>query len=123
MGLERRRTPRYQFIAQTEIVEIESGAKFKAQTGDLSIGGCFLDMLAPLPQDSLIQLTISHAKGKFTALGRIVFVFPQLGMGVIFTDIEPAQHAVLEQWVAELDRSCRLAAFALGAGLGMNRPA
>lgn len=102
MGSERRRAPRYQFIADAEVVEVESGAKLKAKTGDLSIGGCFLDTLNPSPIGTEIRVTILRENTKFTGLGRVVFVFPNLGMGVVFTSSETSQVAILEAWLAEL---------------------
>jgi hypothetical protein len=102
MGSERRRAPRYQFIADAEVVEIESGTTLKAKTGDLSIGGCFLDMLNPSPEGTEIRVTISRGNSTFTGLGRVVFVFPNLGMGVAFTTSEVLQTAILEGWIEEL---------------------
>ena len=102
MGTERRRAPRYQFIADAEVVEVESGTKLKAKTGDLSIGGCFLDTLNPSPEGTEIQVTIWRGNTKFAAVGHVVFVFPNLGMGVTFTSSTPSQVAILEAWLAEL---------------------
>ncbi len=104
MHLERRRARRYQFIADAEITEITSTSNLEAKTGDLSAGGCFLDMRNPLPEGTEIQVRISHANTKFTALGRVVFVFPNLGMGVTFTSVETDQQAVLHEWLTELSR-------------------
>jgi PilZ domain len=104
MSLERRRAPRFQFVADAEVVEIESGAKLKAKTGDLSIGGCFLDMLNPSVEGIEIQVSIVWASRSFTACGRVVFVFPRLGMGVTFIRIDSDQLPILEEWIAELER-------------------
>ena len=102
MGSDRRRAPRYQFIADAEVVEIESGAKFRAKTGDLSIGGCFLDLLNPSPEGTEIRVTILRENAKFTGLGRVVFVFPNLGMGVVFTSSASNEVAILESWLGEV---------------------
>jgi len=102
MGTERRRAPRYQFIADAEVVEVGSGIKLKAKTGDLSIGGCFLDVLNPSPEGTEIQVTIFRENAKFSGLGRVLFVFPNLGMGVVFTSLLPAEVTILEGWLAEL---------------------
>jgi len=96
MGSERRRAPRYQFIADAEVVEVESGTKLKAKTGDLSIGGCFLDTLNPSPEGTEIRVTIWRGNTTFAAVGRVVFVFPNLGMGVTFTSLTPSHVAILE---------------------------
>jgi len=105
MDSERRRAPRYQFIAEAELVEIESGTRLKARTGDLSIGGCFLETLNPSPEGTEIQVTILQGTTKFTGLGRVVFVFPNLGMGIVFTSSAASQVAILEAWLAELKLS------------------
>jgi hypothetical protein len=102
MDLERRRAPRYQFVADAEVTEIVSSTCLHARTGDLSVGGCFLDMLNPPPEGTEIRVRVSHANTNFTALGRVVFVFPNVGMGVMFTIVENDQQAVLQKWLIEL---------------------
>jgi hypothetical protein len=102
MDSERRRAPRYPFIADAEVIEIASDTKLSAKTSDVSIGGCFLDMLNPSPEGTEIQVRISHAGTTFTALGRVVFIFPNMGMGVVFTRVEDNQLAALQKWLAEL---------------------
>lgn len=49
MSAERHRAPRYQFIADAEVDEIQSETKFRAKTGGISLGGCFPDLLNPAP--------------------------------------------------------------------------
>jgi hypothetical protein len=104
MDSERRRAPRYPFIADAEVIETASDTKLSAKTSDLSIGGCFLDMLNPSPEGTEIQVRISHASTTFTARGRVVFVFPNMGMGVVFTRVEDNQLAALQKWLSELSR-------------------
>jgi hypothetical protein len=104
MDSERRRAPRYPIIADAEITEIVSDTKLSARTSDLSVGGCFLDMLNPSPEGTAIRVRISHTNTTFTALGRVVFLFPNMGMGVMFTSVEANQQAVLQKWLEELGR-------------------
>jgi hypothetical protein len=102
MDSERRRAPRYPFIAEAEVTETSSDTKLVAKTSDLSIGGCFLDMLNPSPQDTAVRVRISHENTTFTALGSVVFVLPNMGMGVVFTRVEHDQQAILQKWIASL---------------------
>jgi hypothetical protein len=102
MDSERRRAPRYPFIADAEVTEIASDTKLNAKTSDLSIGGCFLDMLNPSPEGTDVGVRISHASTTFTALGRVVFVLPNMGMGVVFRSVEDNQLAVLQEWLSKL---------------------
>ena len=105
MDSERRRSPRYQFVADTEIAEITSNKRLGGRSSDLRSGGCFLDMLNPSPEGTEIRVTVHHASASFTALGRVVFVFPSVGMGVVFTNVEEDQLAVLRKWLADLSGS------------------
>jgi c-di-GMP-binding flagellar brake protein YcgR len=104
MDTERRRAPRYPIIADAQVTEIASETKLSARTSDLSAGGCFLDMLNPSPEGTEIAVRISHGDGTFTARGRVVFVFPNMGMGVMFTNVPASQQAILEKWLEELSR-------------------
>ena len=102
MDSERRRHPRLPIIADAEVTEIASDTKLSAKTSDLSAGGCFLDMLNPSPEGAEIAVRISHADATFTARGRVVFVFPNVGMGVMFTDVPASQQAILHRWLEEV---------------------
>ena len=99
MDSERRRSPRYRFIADVEIIDAVSDAQIKARTTDLSIGGCFLDMLNPSPKGTELRVTISHAGSTFTAVGRVAFVVPNMGMGVAFTNVDGNQFGILQKWL------------------------
>jgi len=59
-------------------------------------------MVNPLPEGTDIRVTVHHASASFTAVGRVVFVFPNTGMGVVFTKVEEGQFAVLRKWLADL---------------------
>jgi len=102
MDSDRRRAPRYRFIADAEITEIISATKLPARTSDLSIGGCFLDMLNPSPKGAQIRVKISHASATFHAIGSVAFVIPNMGMGVAFTNVEGNQVAILQKWLLGL---------------------
>src|SRR5260370_6964093 len=102
MESDRRRHPRFPIIADAEVTEIASDTKLSAKTSDLSAGGCFLDMLNPSPEGTEIAVRISHADTTFTARGKGVFVFPNMGLGVMFTDVPPIHQAILQKWLDEL---------------------
>ena len=105
MDSERRQAPRYPFIAEAEVTEISSDTRLVAKTGDLSISGCFLDMLNPTPQGTDVRVKILHENTTFIALGKVVFILPNMGMGVMFTSIEHDRQAILQKWIAMLSRA------------------
>lgn len=104
MGAERRSSPRYRFVAEAEVVEVESDTKLRARTSDLSIGGCFLDMLNPSPKGTEIRVNIWYQGAAFTACGRVAFVVPNIGMGVAFSRVDGNQVQVLQRWLSDLSR-------------------
>jgi len=49
LGSERRRTPRYTFIASAELIEEASDVRIATRVSELSLYGCYLDMMNPFP--------------------------------------------------------------------------
>jgi hypothetical protein len=100
MDSERRGAPRVQLVVSAEIIDLHSNAHLKAQTSDLSILGCFLDMLNPLREGTEIQIRLIHKGTTFTAIGAVSNSENNLGMGVRFTDIKSDQEAILKKWLS-----------------------
>ncbi len=101
MAIERRTSPRHAFIAETEVTVIATNTTPKARTTDISIDGCFLDMLNPSPKGTDIRVKISHGGSTFEALGIVVLVVANLGMGIAFANVDGNQKALLQKWISE----------------------
>ncbi|MGA9883100.1 MAG: PilZ domain-containing protein, partial [Candidatus Acidiferrales bacterium] len=91
-------------IASVELVEAQSDTHLRARISDLSLVGCYLDTTNPLPMSTEVRLNIVHNDAAFSALGVVAHCQPNMGMGIRFTDVQLDQHAILEQWLAELVR-------------------
>src|SRR5260370_27331284 len=102
MPLERHRARRYSFHASVEMTDLQSETQTKEQTSDLSLFGCHVDTLKPLPPGTKVRIKISHRSESLEALGRVAFVRPNAGMGIFFTGIEPHDQLVLDKWIGEL---------------------
>ena len=99
MGEERRRTPRYPFIATAEVIDQSSRASISTRVSELSLHGCYLDMPNPLPKDAEITVKI-YSEGKFfESTGTVVYSQPNLGVGVTFRAIRSQFLSVLKQWL------------------------
>jgi PilZ domain len=96
-----RRSPRIPFIAAAEIIEVDTEVRLTARTGDLSQGGCYLDMVNPLPQGTAVKVAIAHGDRTFGATAKVVYSQTPLGMGLEFRDIDPNNQPTLGQWLAE----------------------
>jgi hypothetical protein len=98
---ERRRTPRYVFFASAELYEEKSEVRVASRLSELSLHGCYLDMMNPFPVDTIILLKISSGETLFAAKGRIIYSQPNMGAGVVFLEVEPQYQAVLGHWLEE----------------------
>jgi hypothetical protein len=96
-----RRSPRIPFIAAAEIIEVDTEVRLTARTGDLSQGGCYLDMVNPLPQGTAVKVAIAYGDRIFGATAKVVYSQTPLGMGLEFRDIDPNNQPTLGQWLAE----------------------
>ena len=96
------RARRYSFHASVELTDLQSETQTKEQTRDLSLFGCHVATLKPLPPGTKVRIKISHRSESLEVLGRVAFVRPNAGMGIFFTRIEPHDQLVLDKWIAEL---------------------
>jgi hypothetical protein len=98
---ERRRTPRYIFIASAELIEEKSDVRVASRVSELSRHGCYLDMMNPFPTGTLVLLKIWAADTVFQTKGRIIYSQPNMGAGVVFLDVEPKYLPILQHWLEE----------------------
>lgn len=102
---ERRSSPRYLLVATTEIMEPIARIRLSGRTAEIGGGGCYIDILNPLPKGSVIQLFIRRDSGTFQTWGRVAYAHEGIGMGVQFFDTAPEQTRILKEWLEELSAS------------------
>ena len=95
------RARRYSFHASVELTDLQSETQTKEQTSDLSLFGCHVDTLKPLPPGTKVRIKISYRSENFDALGKVVHTRQNSGMGILFTKIELNDQLVLDKWIAE----------------------
>ena len=101
MEREKRRTPRYIFIASAELCEEQSVVRVASRVSELSLHGCYLDMMNPFPPGTLILLKIFAGDLTFQSKAKIVYATPNVGAGVAFLDVEPKYDYILRSWLDE----------------------
>jgi hypothetical protein len=106
--LELRSFSRYSFTASAEVTDVKSQTRINARISDLGRGGCYVDTISPFVVDRDVKVRIVKDKIWLSAHGRVVYSTIGMGMGLIFTVVEPADRSILEKWIAELsgDPSC-----------------
>ena len=102
MERERRRTPRYIFIASAELYEERTDVRVASRVSELSLNGCYLDMMNPFPTGTLVLLKIFAGEMTFQSKGKVVYSTPNMGAGVAFLEVEPKYEYILKQWIEDL---------------------
>lgn len=102
MSTEIHRATRFPFAANIELTDVRSERVVAGRTSDLSVFGCYVRTTTPFPQGTKVTLRIAHEGGNFTAFGKVVYVKPNAGMGITFSNIEPAHQTILEKWIANI---------------------
>jgi hypothetical protein len=99
MGRERRRTPRYIFIASAELYEEKSDVRVSTRVSELSLHGCYLDMMNPFPTGTIVRLKIVAAEMTLETRAKVVYSTQNVGAGVAFLDVEPKNQYIIERWM------------------------
>jgi PilZ domain len=102
MELEKRRTPRYIFIASAELFDERTDVRVATRVSELSLHGCYLDMMNPFPAGTLVVLKIFAGDLTFQSKGKIIYATPNMGAGVVFVDVEPKYDYILRHWLEDL---------------------
>ena len=99
MFTEKRRSPRFPFVAAAEINDKESNGKLVTRVSELSANGCYIDEQNPFPSGTIVALKIVSESQVFEATARVLYAHPNLGMGLMFEDISLRSGVVLREWL------------------------
>jgi hypothetical protein len=96
---ERRRTPRYPFVAVAELINEKERTKMEVRVTELSLNGCYFDMVNPLPDGTPIHVKIYFENEFFEAKGKVIYAQPNIGMGATFEEMPTYAVPVLKKWL------------------------
>jgi hypothetical protein len=102
-----RRAPRYPFIASAEVVEENSGSRMNTRVSDLSLGGCYVDTINPLPDGTVVHLKIFTQTHSFEAPAMVVYSHIHLGMGMKFREVQPKYEEILRLWLPDENQQAK----------------
>jgi len=101
VGDERRRTPRFPFIATAEIVVKGSPASDPERVTELSLYGCYVETVNTLEKGANLLIKV-YVEGKyFESNGAVLYAQAGEGMGVGFQNVNPHYLMVLKMWLIE----------------------
>ncbi len=101
---DRRAHPRYVFFAECDLTDRSSGSRYEARITEISLGGCFVDLLVPLAQGTDLHIRITKEDRTFEAEARAVYTYPSMGNGIAFISVSPQSQQVLDGWIQTLTR-------------------
>lgn len=104
---ERRRGPRYPFIASAELIEQKADVRIASRVSELSANGCYLDMMNPFPMGTMVLVKISAGDAFFQAKSKIVYSQMNMGAGVGFLEVDASSKTVLERWLDEAEKEAK----------------
>ena len=99
MEQERRRSPRFPFIASAEVRAENNGPRLSARVSDISAKGCYVDTINPLPDGASVYVKIFGEAQSFEAAATVAYSHAHLGMGLSFKEMAPNSVNVLRQWL------------------------
>jgi PilZ domain len=96
---ERRSNPRIKCSNSVELYPSNQTAPMRARVGDISLGGCFVEMSNPLPKGTELRIAIWVKDTKLWAKGKVVFSTPGYGVGVQFLAMSDPERDQLKQYL------------------------
>jgi hypothetical protein len=97
-----RRALRHPLVVDVEVTDLESGIQIRERTKDLSLYGCGVSTATPFPAGTKVKLEVAYGRKGIVAFGKVIYGRRDIGMGIVFTTIEPDDQKLLEDWFAEL---------------------
>ncbi|MGA6988671.1 MAG: PilZ domain-containing protein [Terriglobales bacterium] len=86
---ERRERPRVKVKVPVELYLENSESPIRGATADLSLSGCYIETMFPLPIGTTLELKLQVGEDTLLVLAKVVTCDPQVGNGMQFTQMLP----------------------------------
>jgi len=97
-GRERRQFARRACRIEAQLTTDGDSAGLPGKITDISLGGCYVEMLSPLPVGTAIQLSFKLDDAPLRLSGRVSSSQMSMGMGIAFTMMSPDHFEKLRQF-------------------------
>jgi hypothetical protein len=81
-----------------------SESPLRGATSDLSLGGCYIESIFPLPMGTHLELKL-RLEGTLLLLGTVVTCDPQVGNGIQFTKMLPEDLEELRLFLEDAEKT------------------
>jgi CheY-like chemotaxis protein len=96
---ERRSQSRYQIDAGVRVSDQRSAVPNWCNIADISAGGCYIEMVMPFPQGTLLRLELRAGAMRLQTRGKVQSSLPGKGMGVQFVTEDRQERDQISQIV------------------------
>ncbi len=103
-GAEKRRSPRFKCEGSVQFREAGSDVSTWANFTDISLHGCYVEATATYPVGTVLDTRLEANGIRVHARGCVKVNYPQLGMGVAFTEMSEENRGHLRTLVRSLSR-------------------
>jgi hypothetical protein len=105
---KQREYPRFKATLPVELRQAGASAPLRAQTGDICLGGCYVEMTSTQKISREVEITLWIGQEKVLARGVVVSNHPSFGNGIKFTHVPEDSKVRLQQFVESLNPFGRL---------------
>jgi hypothetical protein len=96
---DRRHHPRYTVQVQIEIRQDGNDVPMRLETTDLSLGGCYIQLMIPLSVGIRVHATLWLDGCPVVFRGLVVTRHPEFGNGIMFVEFEGQGEQLLHRYV------------------------
>jgi hypothetical protein len=118
-GADGRQFARHACRMEAQIHLDNDSSEVPGKITDISLGGCYLEMLSPLPVGTIVRIVLNPGDGTLSLTGKVRSSQTGFGMGVSFTGMGPEDFEKLRKFAPPISD----AAAAAHAPAPPNRPA
>ena len=98
---QKRSVPRYPFAAPAVISEPLTQTELSSRTSDISLRGCFVELLDRFPTNTIIRIRIERDGEIFETWCRVAHVQKGIGTGIAFFEHPAEARLIIQSWIAE----------------------
>ena len=97
-GPERRQFARHPCRIESRLSVEGSSAGLTGKITDISLGGCYVETLSPLPSETSVRLSFELDGAVLEPTGKVCSTQIGMGMGIAFTSMTPAEFEALRKF-------------------------
>jgi hypothetical protein len=97
-GPERRQFARHPCRIEAQVTVEDGSVSLAGKITDISLGGCYVEMLSPLPAETAVRLSFMLDGSVLEPSGRVRSSQIGTGMGIAFTSVTPAEFEALRKF-------------------------